>query len=383
MKILNVNMTIDPVTGGGTAERTFQVSRFMARAGIECSILTLDIDITHDLIQSIGRVNVVAIPCLNKRFYLPKLYIKYLIQIQKIIKGVDVIHIMSHWTFLNIVVYFFARRLGKPYVLCPGGSLIIFGRSKILKLLYNLVIGRRIIKNAVGYIAITANEIPYFQTYGINPEKVLVIPNGIDMNEYSKKDDELFYKKYRLSSNPFILFVGRLNPIKGPDLLLRAFANVKDIFEHYHLIFAGPNEGLLYQLKEMAREYDMANRVHFLGYIDKNEKSIAYHAADIVVIPSRHEAMSIVVLEAGITGTPVLLTDRCGFNEVETVNGGKVVPASVEGLQRGLIEMLSDKARLKLMGENLKKHITENFTWDMLIDKYLIFYKKILDFKVV
>lgn len=91
--------------------------------------------------------------------------------------------------------------------------------------------------------------------------------------------------------------------------------------------------------------------------------------------------MSIVVLEAGITGTPVLLTDQCGFNEVESIGGGQVVPASVEGLQNGLLEILRDPEQLKLYGVNLKQYVYKHFTWDSVISKYLKLYRQILNIR--
>jgi glycosyltransferase involved in cell wall biosynthesis len=178
-----------------------------------------------------------------------------------------------------------------------------------------------------------------------------------------------------------MLFVGRLNSIKGPDLLLRAFCNVKDEYSNYHLVFVGPDGGMLSELKDMVIEFSASDRVHFLGYLGGADKSQAYQAADLLVIPSRQEAMSIVVLEAGITGTPVLLTDQCGFNEVASMSGGLVVQASVGELQKGLIEILRDPAKLKSMGTNLKKYTCEHFTWDSVISKYLTLYHQILDGK--
>ena len=175
------------------------------------------------------------------------------------------------------------------------------------------------------------------------------------------------------------MFVGRLNSIKGPDLLLQAFGNLKDKLQDLHLVFVGPDGGMLAELKQMVVEFGVNERVHFLGYLGGAEKSQAYHAADLLVIPSRQEAMSIVVLEAGITGTAVLLTDQCGFNEVATINGGLVVPASVNGLQKGLVKILYDHAKLKMMGTNLKKHVENVFTWDVVINQYLNLYCKILD----
>ena len=73
--------------------------------------------------------------------------------------------------------------------------------------------------------------------------------------------------------------------------------------------------------------------------------------------------MSIVVLEAGMTKTPVLLTDRCGFDAVESIGGGKVVPATVEGLEAGLAKLLDRPEVLRPMGIRLYRYVSENFTW--------------------
>jgi glycosyltransferase involved in cell wall biosynthesis len=172
--------------------------------------------------------------------------------------------------------------------------------------------------------------------------------------------------------------MGRLNLIKGPDLLLDAFCSLKDGLRDHHLVFAGPDEGMLPLLKQTASRHQVENRVHFTGYLGGDEKSDAYHAADLLVIPSRQEAMSIVVLESGVSGTPVVITEHCGFNEIGGVAGGKVVPATVEGICRGLREMLESGAGLKLMGENLRRYTLENFTWDAIINRYLEMYRNIL-----
>ncbi|MBW2742297.1 MAG: glycosyltransferase, partial [Deltaproteobacteria bacterium] len=302
-------------------------------------------------------------------------------QIRNIVKDADVVHLMGHWTFINALVYFIAHRLNKPYVVCPAGALPIYGRSKFIKKLFNWIIGSKIISNANGHIAIAVNEIDQFQAYGVEAGKISIIPNGINAEEFQISNVTKFRKKYGLSNDPFIMFMGRLNYIKGPDLLLHAFCNVKEGLLDFRLVFAGPDGGMLGELKEKSKVMEIANRVHFTGYLGGEEKSSAYHAADLLVIPSRQEAMSIVVLEAGITGTPVLLTDQCGFNEVESIGGGQVVPASVEGLQNGLLEILRDSSQLKLYGVSLKQYVYKHFTWDSVISKYLKLYRQILNIR--
>ena len=375
MRILNVIVSLDPVNGGGAVERTFQMSQFLARTGVECSILTTDLGLTADRINAIKKVDVIALPCFNKRFYLARFSYS---KIKNIISKVDIIHLMSHWTLQNALVYFIARRLHKPYVICAAGALPLYGRSKILKILYNLFVGKKIVKNAAFCIAITPDEVEHFKSYGVDASKIVTIPNGITRENLTMKDDAAFRKKFDIGDSRIILFAGRLNYIKGPDLLLRAYCNLKNVLRDYRLVFIGPDEGMLPLLKEITDANGVKDRIHFLGYLGGIDKSHAYNASELLVIPSRQEAMSIVVLEAGITGKPVLLTDRCGFRTVSNINGGKIVSASIEGLQQGLIELLNDPPQLELMGNNLRKFVEEHFLWDSLINEYVRLYERIL-----
>ena len=94
------------------------------------------------------------------------------------------------------------------------------------------------------------------------------------------------------------MFVGRLDPIKGPDLLLEAFSNLNNRFSKFHLLFAGVGNVMQRALENRAGDLGIKDRVHFLGFLSGIKKSWALHSAKLLVIPSRREAMSIVVLEA-------------------------------------------------------------------------------------
>ncbi len=375
MKVLNVNHTLDPVSGGGTAEHTFQMSRSLAKTGVECSVLALDVGLTYERRKALSGTDLVALPCLLKRFYLPKFSLR---RVGHVVKKADVVHLMGHWTFINTLVYALVWWLRKPYVICSAGALPVYGRSKYLKIIYNWLVGRAIVRNAAGHVAITATELPHFEAYGVKSERVEIIPNGIDPEDYRAKDDVGFRQRHSLGDAPFVLFVGRLNHIKGPDLLLKAFIGAKEDLTGYLLVLAGPDDGMLPELQRIAAASGVGDRIRFVGYLGGEEKSRAYHAADLLVLPSRSEAMSIVALEAGICSTPVLLTDRCGFEEVEVAGGGKVVSASAEGLRAGLVELSRDRAGLAQMGENLCRLVEERYTWRSIIGVYLKLYESIL-----
>jgi len=371
LHILHVNMSIDPVTGGGTAERTVQLSRALVRSGHSSALLTLDLGFDEQFQEELKQngLDALLLPCVSKRFYIPWLPLK---KIASKVKRADVVHIMGHWTLINIMVFLFCLAYKKPYVVCPAGALPVFGRSKIIKKIYNLFLGKSIIRNAHECIAITENEIEQFVSYGVSPSHVTVIPNGINLDDFVTADNDGFKAKHGIKG-PFILFMGRLNEIKGPDLLLDAFIGLKEKYPSLELVFVGPDGGMLSGLK--ARSLDP--NIHYLGYIGGVEKSQAYHAADFLVIPSRQEAMSIVVLESGGAGTPVVITDQCGFDEIETVGGGKVVAASVESIKSG-IESMVDDSDLEVMGANLKKYVQENYLWDEAARQYVSLYKAIL-----
>lgn len=367
MKILNVSNTLDPITGGGEAERSFQMSKFLAQSGADCRVLTIDTGLSAERKNFLGEGRVIALPCILRRFYIPKFSFRV---INEIVAEADIVHLMGHWTFLNAIVYLAIRKQNKSYVVCPAGALPIFGRSKLFKRIYNFVIGKKIIRNASICIAVTPDETDSFVSYGVKPNKIHVIPNGVAETDFLAEDNKGFREEFDLGVRTFILFVGRLNLIKGPDLLLKAFCEIKNKFPEVDLVFAGPDGGMLKELKDIAKNESAEDRVHFVGYLGGVDKSRAYHAAEFLTIPSRHEAMSIVVLEAGVSGTPVLLTDQCGFNQISDVGGGWVVPATIEGLIHGLTEVLSNSGQIEVAASKIKKYVVGNFSWVIIVQEY-------------
>ena len=134
MKVLNVADALGRRYRGGTGERTLLLSRYLVHVGIECSIVTLDMGGLQEFKTSSLGFDFIKLPWCNKKF---SVRLSSLRKIKHCIKTSDIIHIISHWTLINAIVYIYARQLNKPYVVCPAGSLSIQGRKKILKYLYD------------------------------------------------------------------------------------------------------------------------------------------------------------------------------------------------------------------------------------------------------
>ncbi len=375
MRILNVNSILGLKAGGGTAERTFQMSRHLAMRKVETTVLTLDIDLDVLRKQAIAPATVVALPCVWRRFYIPLSGWRV---IANLVKEADVIHLMGHWGVLNAIVYVAAKLAKKPYVVCPAGSLLLFGRSRLLKQLYNFIVGNALIRDAAAWIAVTDSEFMHFEKYGISSSSVVVIPNGVNKPDTFVINRKKFLKRHNLPDAPIILFMGRLNEIKGPDILLKAYIKAQTNISLYHLVFAGPDGGMMNSLLEQARQARMFDRIHFIGYVSGEDKLAAYYHAELLVVPSRQEAMSIVALEAGICGTPTLLTDQCGFSQIKTVDPRMEVEATVEGIASGISSLLSDEGALARISPVWKMFVEQQYSWECIVEEYIKLYKKIV-----
>lgn len=378
MRVLNVVHLLDAVTGGGTAERTYQLSRTFAESGVTCDLLTMDIGVTAERRAQLRGANVVAVPAVSRRFPLP---LVNPLKLVSLVRHADVVHMMNHWTVLNAIVYAACRVLQKPYAVCPAGALQIFGRSVLLKRLYNWIVGRRLIRNASVCIAVTEAETKDFRSYGVNANRIHIIPNGINPEDFpadiAPEETARFRKQCGVSNEPIILFMGRLNPIKGPDILLEAFISIAKKLAEHHLVFVGPDNGMLSGLQQSAVRTHFAGRVHFLGYLAGREKACAYRSAELVVIPSRLEAMSIVVLEAGICGKPVLATDRCGLDYLAAQALVRLVEPTPTSVSGALEVLLNDPSAMLDMGRKLQQYVSERYLWTIQAQRHLRIFREI------
>ncbi len=369
MRVLSVSALLDPVTGGGTAERTLQLARAMARAGMEVRVLTTDAGLRASPRRlEVGAGELSVLPCRNERFLVPR----DVGRIESYVRDADVVHLCNHWTLLNLMVQRAARRQGKPWAVCPAGALPLFGRSKWLKRTYNALGGRTLVAEARGWVAITRRETADFAPYGVDPARVEVIPNGIEPSDYSQGDARAFRERFGLGSDKVILFLGRLNAIKGPDLLLEGFLQQMTTGR---LVFVGPDSGMRAVLEARAKEAGVAGRVIFAGWLGGADKVAAYRAADLVVVPSRQEAMSLVALEAGACGKPVLLTDRCGFDEAASSGGARVVQADAQAIGAALAGLISSPG-LPEMGQRLRELVLREYTWDVAVRRYAALFER-------
>ena len=183
------------------------------------------------------------------------------------------------------------------------------------------------------------------------------MPNGVNPDEFANlQGREPFRTRYGLGDAPVCLFLGRLHPRKGVDVLVRAFreANIPGA----RLVIAGPDEGMLPTLQPLLDE-----RMVVTGYLDSAERLAALTAADLFCLPATGEGLSMAALEAMAAGLPVILSPGCNLPEAAEAGAGLVVEPQVEPLAAALRSLLPDAERRLFMGAAGRALVRERFTW--------------------
>jgi len=373
MRILLVCDAIDTTLGGGTAERTFQLAKALQDLGHTAMLLSTTVGLTSERRAELAEFECLLLNNPGRRFYLP---LASPARIGAWVARADAVQITGHWSWLSGLVGWLARRQGIPYFYCPAGSLPVAGRSRLLKKLYNAIIGYRLVRDAERCMVVTDAERLDYLAYGIPCDAPLLIPNGVQEQDLQADRSPPRWAPGSAES-PLIAFLGRLAPIKGPDLLLGAFAQVRQEYPAARLVMAGSDFGERATLEAMAQQAGIASNVEFPGHLQPDSKYSLLRAADFLVVPSRKEAMSIVALEAGLVGTPVLLTEECGFDEVEQIDGGRVVPVEASAIAEGMRQMLSQRELLPIQGQRLRQLVLQHYTWREVAQRCLRAYSGI------
>jgi glycosyltransferase involved in cell wall biosynthesis len=218
----------------------------------------------------------------------------------------------------------------------------------------------------VTYSEFMKRQIIYW--YGINPEKIAVIPNGVDLSRFSERT-----RKFNLSGNPAVLYFGLLSNFKGVDLLIEAASKLKAVLPNLkvHLVGHG-NEALFRQL---AKQKEIEKNIVFHGYCEPELAPSYYKSADVCVFPSRRDSFGITLLEAMASGIPIIASRRGGTPEIirDHQNGVLFDPSEDESLSNAILELSQDHLLSEKISENALKTV-ENYSWQNIAEKYCSLY---------
>lgn len=286
-------------------------------------------------------------------------------------RDADVVHIHAIWNFPTWWAMRTAHQAGVPFVVAPQGSLETWalGRSRRLKSLYAAMIEKPYFDRASAMQALTETEAEQCRRFGIKAP-THILPNGVDLPAIEEDRTRADLRR-ELSLPPdsvLFLFLGRLFPKKGLDLLIPAFGRLAARRPEVQLLIAGDDAGSGYRatIEGLARAHGPAGRVHLLGEVQGPRKFQVLRGADAFVLTSYSEGLPVAVLEAMACGRPVLVTRDCNLSDVERQQCGWIVDASAEGVLAGLTAASTSQEERRRRGENARNLVAAKYTWDRI-----------------
>jgi|WetSurMetagenome_2_1015567.scaffolds.fasta_scaffold33581_2 glycosyltransferase involved in cell wall biosynthesis len=209
--------------------------------------------------------------------------------------------------------------------------------------------------------------------YEVPEWKIRTVYNGVSPHRFDGDIDAGGAKcGYAIGPvDPTVLFCGRLEHQKGPDLLVEAVPAILRTQPRAKVVFAGDG-GLRRQLENRARHLGVGDACRFLGFRDGPELVTLFKMADAVCVPSRNEPFGIVVLEAWAARKPVVVTQNGGPNEYvnHDETGLKIYPY-VESVAWGVNTLFSNFDHARWLGENGRRTVESRFTWDHIAEHTL------------
>jgi glycosyltransferase involved in cell wall biosynthesis len=199
-------------------------------------------------------------------------------------------------------------------------------------------------KHATHLIAVsefTKNDL--IKRFGVNPSRITVVYEGVDLAKINRPGNEQIVKvkeKYQLNQ-PYILFVGTIQPRKNLVRLIEAFSRLND--KNINLVLAGKKGWISEEIYEAPNKFKVQDKVKFLGYIEEGDKPSLYAGAECTVLPSLFEGFGLPLLESMACQTPVVAANASSLPEVVADAGLLVDPLSVESIAQGLEKMLHDQ----------------------------------------
>jgi glycosyltransferase involved in cell wall biosynthesis len=368
VKILHVIPSIGPLRGGPSfVIRT--MSEGLAARGCQVDVATTDDNGRERLRVPLDRpVSENAV----RYWYFPRQTRFYTVSwplsrwLKKNTPAYDLVHIHALFSFGVLAAAWWAHRCGVPYVVRPLGTLNRWGienrRPWLKQASLRLIEGR--ILSAAAAVHYTSEEEREEASAVVSGVRPIVIPNPVNFQFDGGRTKGCLRSRYpALDGKRIILFLSRLDPKKGLDLLLAAFARLRARTPDVALVLGGSGEErFVAQLRRQARELGIEADVLWAGFLEKDDKKAALADADLFALPSYSENFGVAAVEAMAAGLPLVVSDCVAIHrEIAAAGAGLVVSCREDSLADALSRLLDDPGLRREMGRR-GKTLSESFS---------------------
>ena len=374
LKILQLVHTLDPSVGG-VAASVLALSRGLARRGHKLDIVVLDDSASPWLADIALPIHALGVGLTSYRYSS-----KLLPWLKKQGGDYDRVIVNGIWQYLSFAAWLRYAGSSIPYYVFPHGMLDpwfkeTFPLKHLKKWLYWPWAEYRVLRNAAAVIFTSEEERSQARkSFWLYRCREKVSPLGVEAPPISSNAKSEFLSRYpQLQNTRIFLFLGRLHPKKGCDMLLEAFAQMRSN-DSISLILAGPDQvGWESDLRRQVTRLNLTNRIVFTGMLEGPMKQGAFANAEAFVLPSHQENFGISVVEALAARVPVLISNRVNiWREIEADRAGYVESDDLAGTTRLLQRWIGTApAEREMVRENARRCFEQRFEIDRAVESLL------------
>ncbi|WP_044204975.1 hormogonium polysaccharide biosynthesis glycosyltransferase HpsP [Coleofasciculus chthonoplastes] len=415
MRILQIVPSISLVYGG-PSQMVLGLSKALANQGVDVTILTTDsngdfgqppLDVPLDKPVSQDGYQVRYFRCSPFRRY--KFSLDLLRWLWQHAGEFDLAHIHALFSPVSTAAATVARKRNLPYILRPLGTLdpADLQKKRRLKQVYVGLWEGANLAGAAGIHFTSEQEAKISQRFGTNAPDI-VIPLGVTPPEDVETlhgeslrqggfcTNDIINGETKVpkpaptdvlenvsTQSPILLFMSRIDPKKGLDLLIPALETLLAEGLGFQFILAGANpQDPEYerQIQQQIQASPLSSQTTITGFVEGEVKAALLQGADLFVLPSYYENFGIAVAEAMVAATPVVISDQVHIcPEVKAVEAGWVCGCDVASLTQTLREALRDAGEQKRRGVNARDYALEHYSWDAIAQTMIEAYQTITD----
>ena len=373
---------------GGMNVYVRQLAAALGDLGMQIDIFTREHADVANRIETIGpNVRVIHIKAGEPEAHLGELYAhlpEFLNQLNAFREEeglkYDVVH--SHYWLSSWIGRELSLEMGVPHVVTfhTLGLIKMQSRAGEVEQAERPVVEAEVMATADRIIAFSPHERDAMaRLYGADAGKVSLVPCGVDLSVFRPLDRDSVRARLGLNGDKILLYVGRIEPLKGLDLLVETAAQM-DSQDGVRVMVVGADvngDRELDRVKQLARERDLEDKIDFVGQVDHKELPLYYNAADVCVVPSYYESFGLVALEAMACGTPVVATRVGGLSTI--IQHGRTGYLKSwrcpEAFANSVEMIISSNGLQQSLGEAARKR-AEGMGWDnvaaMMWDEYAV-----------
>ena len=390
LKVLHVVPGLDPAAGG-PSRSVLGLARAQAANGASVSLVT-----GGTATPSAGEMsgpgaggssNGLLIrqgPILLQRHAIPAPRLMSILH--RSIRTADIVHLHSLWNGVITGAAWLARRHRKPIVLSPRGMLNarnIKRRGGFKRWYLRLVDGRNLEALAAFHFLDETERAGCAWLPSARHKPYVIQPNGLDIDNLNRRlqSAPLEWAPFAVSGSreQKLVFLGRLNVIKGLELQLETLANLRTAGEAVSLHWIGPDDGEWPKLKALASRLGVADALHWHGPVYGDERLGLLRAADAVLLTSHYECNSCMAAETMSVGGALVATDTCHLDRAALAGAARVAPRELSQFSAALRDVLRDETAAAALRDAGIEFARTALNGGSLAAKMLAFYRDLLD----